>query len=99
MSTDRLTEILNYLSAMSRDIGEFRAETKARFDSIETRMSDVETRMGNLETEMRAGFEGVRADIRHLARKVEIMNRDLLDLRAIQEGLEQRMEALESKQA
>ena len=28
MSTDRFTEILNYLAAMSRDVGEFRQEFK-----------------------------------------------------------------------
>ena len=84
MSTDRFTEILNYLSAMSREFGEFRAETKARFDS--------------LEAEMRASFEAVRADIRHLARKIETLNQDSLDLRASQRDLEARMDAFETKQ-
>jgi hypothetical protein len=65
MSIDRLTEVLNYLSAMSRDMGDFRAETKARFDRI--------------ETEMRAGFEQTRTDVRHLSRKIELLNEASLD--------------------
>ena len=52
MSADRFTEILNYLSAMSRDIGEFRSETKVRFDALEMRMGKLETRMDSLETRM-----------------------------------------------
>ena len=35
MSTDRNTEVLNYLSAISREVGEFRQETNARLDRIE----------------------------------------------------------------
>jgi len=42
MSTDRTTEILNYLTAITRDIGEFRAETKSRFDGLETRVGALE---------------------------------------------------------
>ncbi|HVF55806.1 MAG TPA: hypothetical protein VM934_06625 [Pyrinomonadaceae bacterium] len=62
MSADRLTEIINYLSAMSRDVGELRAEMRTRFDEVNSR------------------FDEVRADIRHLSRKVDVMNQDLLDL-------------------
>jgi chromosome segregation ATPase len=64
MSSDRLTEILNYLSAISRDIGAFRSETnkrlealdarmdrlEVRMDRLEVRVENLETRMGNLET-------------------------------------------------
>ncbi len=92
MSTDRLTEILNYVSAISREIGALRTETKARFDQLDARID-------HLDAEMRANFETVRGDIRHLSRKVELMNQDLLDLRADQRDLEVRMDALESKQA
>jgi chromosome segregation ATPase len=56
MSTDRFTEILNYLSAMSRDMGEFRQEfrqfreeTNARFERIEQRLDKVEQRLDKLE--------------------------------------------------
>ena len=52
MSTDRYTQILNYLSAMSREIGMFRTETNNRLDRLESRMDGLETRMGGLETKM-----------------------------------------------
>ncbi|MBA3714794.1 MAG: hypothetical protein H0W76_20425 [Pyrinomonadaceae bacterium] len=76
MSTNHFTEILNYQSAMSRDVGEMRA----RFDEVNTR------------------FDEVRADIRHLARKVELLNQDSLNLRASQRDLEARMDNFDSKQ-
>ncbi len=80
MSTNHFTEILNYQSAMSRDVGEMRAEMRARFDEVNTR------------------FDEVRADIRHLARKVELLNQDSLNLRASQRDLEARMDNFDSKQ-
>ncbi len=42
MSTDRTTEILNYLSAMSRDMGEFRIEVKASFAEVNSRLDRIE---------------------------------------------------------
>jgi chromosome segregation ATPase len=88
MSTDRLTEILNYLSAISRDIGELRSEMRAKFTEVEAKFA-----------EMQSNFDTIHSDIRHLSRKVDVINRDLLDLRAGQQDLEQRTDALESKQA
>lgn len=35
MSTDRTTEMLNYLSAISREVGEMRTEVNGRLDRIE----------------------------------------------------------------
>jgi archaellum component FlaC len=85
MSTDRLTEILNYLSAISREVGGLRIEMNARFDK--------------LETEMRAGFEEVRTDIRLLKRQLEVVTQDLMEVRRDQRDVEVRLSALESKQA
>ncbi len=95
MSTDRFAEILNYLSAMSRVIGQFRSETKARFDALETRMGGLETRVGGLEAEMRAGFKQVGEDIRLLTRQVEVMTKDLMQVRGRQLDHEARLETLE----
>ena len=104
MSTDRFTEILNYLSAMSREIGEFRSETKARLDALETRMGGVETRidgvetrLGGLEAEMRVGFKQVREDIRLLGRQVEVMTKDLIQVRGRQLDHEARLDAFEAR--
>jgi BMFP domain-containing protein YqiC len=105
MSADRFTEILNYLSAISRDMGEFRQETKARFERLEARMDGFEARMGGLEarmerieTEMRAGFEQVRTDIRLLGRQMEVVTQDLMALRTGHRDLETRLSSLEAKQ-
>ncbi|MBC7931022.1 MAG: hypothetical protein H7Z38_10715 [Rubrivivax sp.] len=49
MSTDRLTEILNYLSAMSRDMSEFRQEVRACFDRIEACLDRIEARLDSIE--------------------------------------------------
>jgi hypothetical protein len=86
MSTDRLTEILNYLSAMSRDIGAFRAEVNARFDT-------VEPRVGNIEMQLRE----VRTDIRLMNRKFDVVAKGFMDLQAYQLDLEKRTETLERK--
>ncbi len=86
MSTDRFAEILNYLSAMSREIGEFRAETKSRLDALETRV-------GNLETEVRL----MREDVRLLGHRVEIVTQDLMEVRTRQRSHSARLEALEAK--
>jgi hypothetical protein len=41
MSADRTTEILNYLSAISRDVGELRTEMNARFDRLEAEVTRI----------------------------------------------------------
>jgi archaellum component FlaC len=85
MSTDRLTEILNYVSAISREVGLLRTEMNARFDK--------------LEIEMRAGFEEVRTDVRLLKRQFEVMAQDFMILRRDQRDLDVRLSAIEGKQA
>ena len=88
MSTDRTAEMLNCLSAISREMGEFRADVNARLDGLETRI-------GRLESEMREGFAQVRADIRHLKHKLEVLTEDSMELRADQRDLRKRVEMLE----
>jgi hypothetical protein len=74
MSTDRTTEILNYLSAISREVGEMRTEINGRLERI--------------EREQR--LQGQRLD------RIEGM---LLMMRADVGELQDRVTALESKQA
>ena len=97
MSKDRFTEILNYLSAMSREIGQFRSETKARFDALETRMGGLESRMDRLESEVHAGFKQVREDLGLLGHRVEIVTQDLMEVRTRQRSHSARLGALEAK--
>jgi hypothetical protein len=42
MSTDRTAEMLNYLSAISREIGELRTEMNARFAEVGARLDRIE---------------------------------------------------------
>lgn len=81
MSADRTTEILNYLSAISRDVGELRAEVNARF-------SEVNTRLERIERELRQ--HGRRLD------RIEAL---VLTTRADIDELQERVDALEGKQA
>jgi len=97
MSKDRFAEILNYLSAMSRDIGQFRSETNNRLARLESRMDGFESRMGQLETKVDTGFAEVRKDIRLLGRQVEVMTKDLMQVRGQQLDHEARLDALEAK--
>ncbi len=54
MSADRFTEMLNYLSAMSRDMGEFRAEVKASLSEMKASLSEVNSRLDRIEREQRS---------------------------------------------
>jgi septal ring factor EnvC (AmiA/AmiB activator) len=76
MSTDRLTEVLNYLSAISRDIGEFRAEVNARFDGLETRVGRLETEVRGILTRfdrLESRVLEIRADTRDLDDRVSAL--------------------------
>jgi septal ring factor EnvC (AmiA/AmiB activator) len=63
VSNDRTTEIINYLSAIShdvgelrREVGELRAEVKQlseRVDRLEARVAQVEARLERVEREQR----------------------------------------------
>ncbi len=53
MSKDRTTEMLNYLSAISREVGEMRAEINARFEGINVRLEKVETGIKEIKYELR----------------------------------------------
>ena len=73
MSTERLTEILNFLSAISRDIGAFRTETNARLDRLEAGMSavraDVRALTIRFDRDHAVVFE-TRADVKELEGRV-----------------------------
>lgn len=76
MSTDRTTEILNYLSAISREIGEMRQEMNARFAEVNERLGRVERELREMKRRLDR-VEGavlkIVADVDELDERVEIL--------------------------
>ena len=108
MNTDRLTEILNFLCAVSRDIdafrvamNAFRAETNSRLGNVEarlaafeSRLARVEARLGGLTTDTNA----LRAEVRVLAHQFYRPGSRELEIRAGEAGDGGRVVALEGRQ-
>jgi chromosome segregation ATPase len=88
MSTDRTAEMLNYLSAISRDVGELRREIGELRADMNTRFAEVNARLDRVERELRQ--QGKRLD------RIEGMT---LTTRADVEDLQDRVDALEEKRA
>jgi predicted nuclease with TOPRIM domain len=76
MSSDRTTEILNYLSAISREMGEFRAEVNVRFSEVNARLDRIERELRVL-TRRLDRVEGavlkIGADVDELDERVEAL--------------------------
>ena len=90
MSKDRFAEILNYLSAMSREIGTFRTEMNNRLDRLESRTDQLETKVDT-------GFEEVNRRIRLLHHKFEFVREDLMEVKVENRDLRKRVEVIEKK--
>jgi len=88
MSADRTTEILNYLSAISRDVGELRAELNNLRSEMNARFDRIESEVTRIGREQR--LQGHRLD------RIEGL---LLTTRGDVGELQDRVNALESKQA
>ena len=88
MSEDRTTQILNYVSAMSREIGEWRTEMRTEIAGIR---SDIEG--------LRADVNQLRHEVKLVNKKLDVITLDLMTTRGSQRDLEQRMEELERQQA
>jgi chromosome segregation ATPase len=69
VSADRTTEILNYLSAISREVGEMRQEMNARLSRLESDVRGIHTRLDRLEARILDG----RADQRELEDRVSAL--------------------------
>ena len=95
MSTDRNTEILNYLSAISREVGEFRQETNARLDKVEQRLDKIEQRLDKIEGQLDKAENEQRETWKLLNRVAGA----LLIFRSDIDEVQDRVTALERKQA
>ena len=95
MSTDRLTEILNYVSAISREVGEFRQETNTRLEKIDQRLDKVEQRLDRIEGRLDKAENEQRETWKLLNRVAGA----LLIFRSDIDEVQDRVTALERKQA
>ena len=80
--------MLNYLSAISREVGEFRQETNARLDKVEQRLDKIEGQLDKAVNEQRETWK--------------LLNRvagALLIFRSDIDEVQDRVTALERKQA
>jgi hypothetical protein len=85
----------------------------ARLDSIDTRLQKLEARsydtkpiwenalkeIAGARVEMREGFEKSRSDLRRLEHKIDILNKNILDVATDQRELEERVNKLDSQPA
>jgi chromosome segregation ATPase len=69
MSTDRTTEILNYLSAISREVGEMRTEINGRLDRIDREQRLQGQRLDRIEGMLLT----MRADVGELQDRVTVL--------------------------
>ena len=92
MSKDRTTEILNYLSAISREVGALRAEVKA----LDTRLERIE----QLSAEQNTRLERIEREQKRQGRRIERIEGFAQTMRADIEDLQDRVTELEeAKQA
>ena len=93
MSADRFPEILNYLSAMSRDVGEFRQEFRQFRDETNARFEKMELRFGKIEEQL----ETLRGEQRQTVRLISRVMGALQIFRSDVDELDDRVTALERK--
>lgn len=88
MSADRDAEILRYLSAISRDIGEFRKETNERLEKLEKLAEQTNERLDKLESRMKA-----------VEYRLKIIWREFLNMNSQLEEHDDRLHKLEESTA
>ncbi|MGI8656919.1 MAG: hypothetical protein ACR2LC_17065 [Pyrinomonadaceae bacterium] len=98
MSADRTTEILNYLSAISREVGELRTEMRemrAEQNSLRTELAEVRAE----QSKLRVDLDAVRADTRMIIKQLDRIGAVVLENRADIRDVEDRVAVLEGKQS
>jgi outer membrane murein-binding lipoprotein Lpp len=92
--------------AMDRRLGAMESRFDARFDALDSRVQSLDLRVQALEAKAldtkpiweRALAEilEVKQGVQDLNRKIDVLNQDVLQVRADQRGVGKRMDALES---
>ncbi len=97
MSNDRTAEILKYLSAMSRDIGDFRAEMNKRIDETNQRVDELRAEMNARFSEVNTRFDKAEREQRQVMQKLLRIESITITNRADVEELQDRAVTLEEK--
>ena len=107
MSTDRTTEIINYLSAISREVGELRNDVsslRTEVNDLRSEVTTLRTDLNSLRDEMNARFaevntrlDGIERAQRLQGRRLERVEGLLQTTRADIDELQDRVDTLEGK--
>lgn len=97
MSDDRTAEILRYLSAMSHDIGDFRAEMNKRIDETNQRIDELRAEMNARFNEVNARFDKADREQKKIMQRLLRIEGMTSILRGDSEETQERVEALEEK--
>jgi hypothetical protein len=84
------------------EIAELRTDFQTGFEGLRTDLrSEFQTGIEGLRTEMKAEFEAVRHEIEHglrgVARTVDTLNHNVLEMQTYQRYLDRRLEELETQ--
>ncbi len=93
----RLTALEDKVERRLQDTRPIWEQVLTRLDGIESRLDSLESRMTALEGEMRTLREEVRSGLHQFEPQVEVLTKDVRDVRAKQLDLDRRMDRLESK--
>lgn len=84
----------------TKDIGE-KLTTQPTIQTVLERLAEfqvaVERRFDSLETNLNERFDRIESRLKSLERKLDILNKDLLDIRADLADMDERITTLESK--
>ncbi len=83
MSADQWAEMQNYMSAMIREIGEFRAEARNQQEETRAEVRELRTQVEAIQTEvreLRTQVEATQAEVRELRTQVEATQAEVREL-------------------
>ena len=107
MHEDRSKEILNYLTAIAREVGDLRQETKTRLDTLDLSVKVLVSDVGELRRcsevldarveRFEGALDDMRRGVRLLSHKFAFVSEEMTELRADDRDLRKRVEAVEKK--
>jgi hypothetical protein len=95
-------------TAKTLPLPSFEASVLVQLETISSRLASLEMRVGKIEADTKPNWEGLHRDFSqlhkemnesfgNLTRKLDVMNRELFQVKADQQGLETRLDKMESE--